>query len=248
MALGKRILRSDVVQSIVCALAAFYIFIVRKTSRFEAVNEEIPQRFWDKNQPFILGFWHGRLLMMLYCWPRRGRNKKPMHMLISGHRDGQLISRTVRHFNISTVKGSSAKKGAADKGGAAAFRSLVALLKQGISVGITPDGPRGPYMQASSGAVQLARLSGVPIVPIGFSVKSGKHLKSWDRFLVPRPFTKGVYVWGDPLVIDKKDDVEERRAQLQEVLITLTQQADAEMGRTGGQNAAPKIEKTPPHV
>lgn len=217
----KRILKSDTVRRLVCWLGAGYIRLVYITGRWRVVNGAVPQAFWNKGEPFILAFWHGRLLMMPYVWPR----SKTIHMLISQHRDGQLIANTVGHFGIQTVAGSSSK------GGAAALRSMVKALKAGDYVGITPDGPRGPRMRASDGVVAVARLAGVPVIPAAFGANRRKALGSWDRFLVAWPFSGGAFVWGDPIAVDKNADPEAARQAIEAALIWVADEADRLTGQ-----------------
>ena len=149
-------------------------------------------------------------------------------MLISQHRDGQIIARTVGHFGIKTVAGSSSK------GGAQALRAMVKALKAGDCVGITPDGPRGPRMRATDGAVALARLSGAPIIPATFGAARGKVLPSWDRFLVAWPFGRGVIVWGDPIEVPRDADaaqLDASRLRVEGALNAITAEADRLTGR-----------------
>jgi len=218
----KKILRYPAMYAILCFFGSLYIRLVHATSRWTHYGLDTPKEFWDKKQPFILAFWHGRLLMMPYCWSK-GKN---IHMLISGHADGQLISRTVAHFGIETIQGSKSK------GGAVALKEMMRTLKKGESVGITPDGPRGPYMQASDGAVALARMADVPIIAVSYSTKRGKHLKSWDKFWVARPFTKGVFTWSEPFYVDRQEkDISAKSKELQNMMIALTNKADRLCGR-----------------
>ncbi len=222
--LGRYMTRSRRVREGVCALAAAYIRLVWVSSRWEVVGEEVPHRLWAADQPFILAFWHGRLLMMPCCWDRA----KIMNMLISRHRDGQFIARTVAHFGIRTVTGSSSQ------GGSAALRAMLKVLQDNESVGITPDGPRGPGMRASIGVVQLARLAGVPVVPVSFSVVPGLVLKSWDRFLVAWPFGRGIFVWGQPITVPKTANVatlEACQQTIEDALNAVTAEADRRMER-----------------
>ena len=204
---------------VLCALGALYIRFVRATSRWQFVGGDIPRRYWDADQPFILAFWHGRILMMPHCW----NPAKPINMLISQHRDGRLIADTVAHFGINTLSGSSSK------GGAQALRTMVKSLKAGECVGITPDGPRGPRMRASDGIVAVARLSGVPVIPATFGANCGRNLNSWDRFLVAWPFGRGVIVWGAPIEVPRDADadaLEAARLQIENGLNAITDQAD----------------------
>ncbi|HEY1721378.1 MAG TPA: lysophospholipid acyltransferase family protein [Magnetospirillaceae bacterium] len=223
MGLLKALSRSDAVRRPLCWVGAQYIRFVRITSRWEAIGAELPAQFWDDGQPFILAFWHGRILMMPYCW----RRTQPIRMLISSHRDGQIIARTVSHFGIETVQGSSSK------GGSAALRAMLKSLKDGVCVGITPDGPRGPRMRASEGIVQVARLSGATVIPCTFSTTRRKVLGSWDRFLLAWPFTRGVFVWGAPITVRRDADdtaQESARIAIERALNAITEDADARMG------------------
>jgi lysophospholipid acyltransferase (LPLAT)-like uncharacterized protein len=140
-----------------------------------------------------------------------------------------LVSGMMSHFGSKTVFGSSTR------GGAVAFIKLARLLRAGEIVGITPDGPKGPRMRANDGIVALARLSGVPIIPLTFSTSLQYECGSWDRFVLPFPFGRGVFLWGKPIYISKKaDEVEmsEKRAELESALLKLTQRADWLMNRS----------------
>jgi hypothetical protein len=225
MGMVKTLTRSERVRRLLCWLAAQYIRFVFVTGRWRVIGGEVPQSFWDRGQPFILAFWHGRILMMPYCWRRR----QPIKMLISQHRDGQIIARTVSHFGIETIVGSSSK------GGSAALRAMLQSLKNGTCVGITPDGPRGPRMRASDGIAQVARLSGRPVIPCSFSTRRRKILGSWDRFAVALPFSEGVFVWGAPIDVPgnaKAEDLRQARDAIEEELIAITEQADQLMGHS----------------
>ncbi len=223
MRLSKRILSSDIVQSVVCWIASLYIRLVHVTGRWDVVRGEIPAAFWNEGKPFILAFWHGRLLMVPHLW-KRGLT---FHVLISGHRDGQLIAKTVRHLNVQSVTGSSSK------GGGAALKRMLGLLKAGEYVGITPDGPRGPRMRASNGVVAVARLSGLPVIPVAYSVTRHKVMGSWDRFVLALPFGRGVFVWGEPIEVPRDADEamqEDCRSRIENALNDVCKEADLMTG------------------
>ena len=223
----KKVLQSDILRSFVCWIGSLWIRFVYATGQWDWLNEEIPQKYWNDGKPFILAFWHGRLLMMPYSWPVG----VPINMLISQHRDGELIAKTVGHFGIDTVRGSTGKEGRSSKGGAQALRAMVKTLKDGGYIGITPDGPRGPRMRASEGIVAVARLSGCPIIPVSFSVRRSKILSSWDRFVLALPFTKGVFIWGDPIFVDRSDDPATKQREIEQSLNWISEKADSKMGR-----------------
>jgi len=221
----KRFLQSEAVRRVSCWLASLYIRLVYVTGAWRVIGGEIPERFWRDGKPFILAFWHGRLLMMPYSWD----HGKTIHTLISHHKDGQLLARTVSHFGIKSVTGSSSR------GGASALRTLVKILKNGEYVGVTPDGPRGPRMRASEGIISIARLSGAPIIPVAFGSTGGRCLSSWDRFLLAWPFGRRVLVWGEPITVARDaapQDEETARRRVEDALNAVTAEADRQTGRT----------------
>lgn len=223
MGLVKSITRSEPVRKALCWTVAQYIRLVRVTGRWTYVGGEHAAAMWGADKPFILCFWHGRIFMMPYIW----RRPIPFKMLASQHRDGQLIATTVAHLGIGSITGSSSK------GGAAALRGILKSLKQGVSVGFTPDGPRGPRMRCSAGVIMAAKLSGVPILPATVAAKKRRILSTWDHFAVALPFTKGLYIWGEPLSVPRDADeamVETLRLELENRLNALTREADVKMG------------------
>ena len=217
-----------------CFIGALYIRFVRWTGRWRIEGEDIPESFHKAGKPFIHCFWHGRLLMMPYCWRRADLTV----VLTSSHRDGRLISRTVKHFDIDSVEGSTGK------GGAQATRRLIKLLREGGIVGITPDGPRGPRMRVSEGTIALARLSGAPILPTTYSSSRRRIMGSWDYFVLALPFSRGVFLWGDPIEVPRDADaamLEAKRTEVEDAMNALTDRADAMMGQ-------PRVEPDQPQA
>lgn len=222
--LRKAFFRNTFVQSMLGALAAGYVWLVRVTTQWHDENLDATAAAWAGDAPVIIAFWHNRLFMMPYCWP----SKKPFHMLISAHADGRLIAKTVSWFGITTVVGSKSK------GGSGATRALLRLLKDGASIGITPDGPRGPRMQAGDGAIAVAKLSGVTIVPAAAATSRRWVLSTWDRLIVPVPFSKGARVWSEPISVPRDADsatLETLRDVLESSLIAASNRADELVGQ-----------------
>ncbi|HSB68186.1 MAG TPA: lysophospholipid acyltransferase family protein [Candidatus Methylomirabilis sp.] len=189
------------------------------TLRRTDVGRHHPEGCWARGERIIVAFWHGRLLMMPFGYPGC-----PATILISQHRDGEYISRIARRLGFSVVRGS------ATRGGAQAFRQLVHTLREGQNVVITPDGPKGPSNQVKSGVIELSRLSGMPILPISFGAWPRTILKSWDQFLVPHLFGRGVFVWGEPIYVPPelgKPDGEKYQELLAERLNAVTAEADS---------------------
>src|SRR5262245_25788446 len=177
----KRLLSSQAVQWLLSTIGSGYVLLVRWTSRIDRPSP-------PGGGPFVIALWHGRLAMLHQL--RIGN--RPLVALISSHRDGQLISKCAWYYNIRTVTGSSTR------GGISAVRQLLRLTREGHSLIITPDGPRGPRMHVNKGIVEIARLSGLPILPAAIG-STGKELKTWDHFLVPAPFSRVAIRWGEPL-------------------------------------------------
>ncbi len=169
----------------------------------------------------IFAFWHGRMLLMPLARPP-GR---VMHVLISGHRDGEMLSRVMRCYGVQTVTGSSSK------GGAAAYRQMMRVIEGGGNIGITPDGPRGPACIAAPGIVRLAKMTGLPMIPVAVSASRRRWLRSWDRFLVPLPFARICFVVGEPIDTGG-EDTEPLRLHLEAALNAVTDRADQLAGNS----------------
>jgi lysophospholipid acyltransferase (LPLAT)-like uncharacterized protein len=196
------------------------IKILAQTMRFEQVHPEIPGEFWNKGTPFIGTFWHGRLLMMPIVY-----KGKKLSILVSPHRDGILLKNILKRFGFNLIEGTISITQTAFS----AFRQMVKLQKSGSDIGFPPDGPRGPCGQAKMGIIELAKRTRRPILPLAFSASKKKVFNTWDRFLLPYPFSKGVFIWGEPIYIDKdadQDYLEEKRRLLENRLNELTEQAD----------------------
>ena len=188
------------------------------------MGAENVQPFWAKGGPAIVCFWHGRLMMLPYAW----QSTQPFHMLHSPHADGQLIAAVVRGLGMKSLFGSSRR------GGSEAFRRMVGVVKDGGTVGITPDGPHGPRMRAGGGAVTLARLTGAPLLPVAFGCRPRRLLGTWDRLAIALPFGRGVFVWGAPIAVPRDADeagIERARLALEQSLNAVTDEADRLTGQ-----------------
>lgn len=226
----RAIRKSEALRRAGCWLAAQYIRLVWATGRWEIRGGAIPAQYWSQGKPFIIAFWHGRMLILPCMWPTTSK----MHMLISMHRDGEMIAKAIGYFGHGTVRGSAARPGSdKDKGGVAALRGMLKALKADEYVGITPDGPRGPRMRATEGIVTVARVSGVPIIPCSYSARWRSVLGTWDRFVIPLPFTRGVIVWGEPIHVARDANavqLNSARLAVEAGLNAVTNVADSAMG------------------
>ena len=232
MRLLKRVGRSTALRRFASYVGYIYMRLVDRTTRWELIGLDHVRSFVCGGRPCIATFWHGRMLMLPMGLQRvRATCERcnPVHMLISAHGDGRAISDAIGYTDIMTVAGSTAN------GGAEALRVLVRYLHASEIVGITPDGPNGPAMRAAAGMIQLARLGRAPILLYTYATSRRRILKTWDRFIVPLPFGRGVYIWDEPIEVPADLDAEgvERWRKLVEArLIALTAEADRRVGCT----------------
>ncbi|MBF0588974.1 MAG: lysophospholipid acyltransferase family protein [Magnetococcales bacterium] len=200
-------------------LLAGLIKLIYLTLRVEVVGAPRPA---SEDGPRLYGFWHGRMFFLPKVY--RPRSGHAIRMMISVSRDGEFVARLGRLLGVEAVRGSSRR------GGLKALLEMNRLVKQGDDGGFTLDGPVGPAFAAKPGALMTARKVGVPIIPVasGYTDCWCLH-KSWDRFLIPKPFSRVVVVFGAPIVVEKGVDangLEQARVLLQSVLNRMSREAD----------------------
>lgn len=185
-------------------LIAGYVRLVRLTVRWRWEGREHLDALRASGEPFICAFWHARLLMIPSLQAELGR---PSAVLISLNADGEVAASVAARFGIEVVRGSGAHPGKPDKAkhGAAGLKALVRAAGAGRVVVVTPDGPRGPAGVAQLGIGQLARLTGLPVLPVSYAVRHARRLRSWDRFVVPLPFGRGAFAFGPPVRGGRRD-------------------------------------------
>lgn len=228
-------------------LVGAYMALCSVTTRWTPVNRRIAEDLWAGREPVIVCFWHGRIMQAHVGWnPRTGA--PPTRALISRSKDGAVIAAAAEMVRIGAVRGSTDRAGK-QKGGFEALRHMLRELKEGHSVAVTPDGPRGPRMHVQDGVIQLAKLSGAPIICMGWSTAARHVFSSWDRFVLPFPFGRGVYVWGGPIRVPRDADAattESVRLALENELTRVTQEADRRLGFAPVEPAAPETQSPSP--
>ncbi|MEM9657294.1 MAG: lysophospholipid acyltransferase family protein [Planctomycetota bacterium] len=165
----------------------------------------------------IYVFWHEYILLPLYL-----RGHCNLTMLLSKHRDADILARVALHLGFQCVRGSTYG------GAAAALRELTRLGRR-KHLTITPDGPRGPRRRLAQGPVFLASRTQMPLVPLGFGVDRPWRVRSWDRFAIPRPFSRARAVVGPEIYIPSNADrncLERHRLQVERLLNALTTDAE----------------------
>jgi lysophospholipid acyltransferase (LPLAT)-like uncharacterized protein len=168
--------------------------VLGKTWRIDASHDEEIKRLRAAGQPIVFSLWHGDLLPLLYH--HRGEG---ITVLISEHGDGEIIARIAESLGYRTVRGSTSR------GAARALLELAREVVDGHDVAITPDGPRGPAKSVAPGVAVVANRAAAPVIGAAVHVPSAWRLKSWDRFLIPRPFARISIAYSDATRIDAAD-------------------------------------------
>ena len=226
-AMLKAILFSRPVQTAFAAALAGYMSLVKHTTRWQHSGLEPMEAIWESGEGVVGCVWHGRVLMTIAAWPK---DAQPASILISRSREGEVVAKVAAFHQIGTVRGSSRnQKKTKEKGSLTAFREMVRHVEAGGCMALTPDGPRGPRYRATLGAIKLARATGAPLVLLGWSTRARIVVSSWDRFVLPLPFSKGAIVWGEPLHVPADADAETLEAcrkRLEDRLVAATQEAE----------------------
>jgi lysophospholipid acyltransferase (LPLAT)-like uncharacterized protein len=199
--------------------AAYFIKLLGRTWRIRTIDDHFIDEARKVSGAVVFCFWHGRFLPLSYT-----HRNLSAHVLASSHRDGELMGQTIRKLGFGHVRGSSTR------GGAKAIRDLVMKLEEGFDLGITVDGPRGPKYVAKPGPIEVAKLSGAPIVPVTTGSRKRWVFSSWDAFELPKPFTSVAVRYGKPLVVPAGADgetVEAMRSRLEAELRSITEINDA---------------------
>jgi len=173
-------------------------------------RRQVVAAFWHRQIPAIMCVHRGQA----WCVP------------VSEHRDGEYVAHVMERHGFRAVRGS------ATRGGLKALRGMLAAVKEGWSLAITPDGPRGPRYAVHPGVLMLARGTGLPIYPVGVGTGRAWEFKSWDAFVVPKPFTRVVVAFGPPLVSQDvaAGDTEALCAELKARIMAATDRAQQAVG------------------
>jgi lysophospholipid acyltransferase (LPLAT)-like uncharacterized protein len=195
-------------------------FIVLRAlgSTLRVITENFPR---DDSKSIICG-WHGRSLLFGNLYRNRG-----YWVVISQSRDGDIQNHIFTKLGFRTIRGSTGR------GGARAAIEAIRALRDGGTMAMTPDGPRGPSHIVQGGVMLMALKSGAALIPVGISAKPRLLIKSWDRFMVPVPFARGMMIFGEPVTVpDGADEeaVEAVRKELESEMIRLECEAERRLG------------------
>ena len=188
------------------------------TISIREIPDTLSQKYKRQGKCMIYAFWHAHILVPSYV----GRNLGAK-VLISQHRDGEYIAQVVQWLGNDVARGSTTR------GGARALLSMIKKVKEEkVSLAITPDGPKGPRFVVQAGVITLGQKTRYPIIPVMVHHSKCWELPSWDRFCIPKPFSKVVLVYGDPIMIPpklEKSEVEVYRMSLEKAFIKLGNEA-----------------------
>ena len=206
------------------------IWLLRSTYRVEKIiGAENIEPFIDEGRVCAPAYWHQHQvigLTLIRGWIQRGFKAC---FLISGSVDGDVPERVARGWGAEVIRGS------ANQSGALALRDQQRMMKNGYSIVTTADGPRGPKYEFKAGAVLMARVAGVPIVPIGCAADRAWHLIRWDDFMIPKPFARIVIAVGEPVPVPRAislDDLEPVRANVQAAVMSLMEESEQALKAT----------------
>ena len=188
-----------------------YLFSRIDTIGYEAVAEQI------RTRRFIFALWHSRILLLTYA-----HKKLNATAMVSNSADGEIVSKVLKRYGHKTIRGSTGK------GGLRALMQQIDDMRTNLRPGVvTPDGPQGPRYKVQQGVILLAQKTGVPIIPVACNSKRRKVFNSWDRFILPFPWTEGVVAYGDPIHVPH--DADER------VIIAYMKELESELNRITAQ-------------
>ncbi len=174
-------------------LGSLFIRLLISTMRIIERPDNYPERLIRQGENIIFAYWHAFMLVPAYTARNLG-----IKVMISQHADGEYITRVIEHLGFTTVRGSTTR------GGAKALLKMIKDSKEGTAIAITPDGPRGPRFTIQPGIIFLSQKTGIPIIPTSLGLTSYWEMPSWDKFRIPKPFSKAALIHGEPIHIPPK--------------------------------------------
>lgn len=209
-------------------------FLLHKSYRVEkTIGSEVEARILaDVEKPYAPCYWHQHHILctrLLRQWILRGFRSC---FLISASVDGEVPARIAKGWGAEVIRGSARNTGAL------ALRDMQQMMKRGVSIVTTADGPDGPRCKFKPGAILMARIGGVPLVPLGCAADRAWYLDRWDNFMIPKPFARIVYAIGEPLTVPSDtplDVIEDYRRRMEDATNSLIEQSKEILAQRGGE-------------
>ena len=215
MRILKHFSKTSLGQKLTGFLFYFITNLIARSIKWQYFEQSNKSTIFDNKHKYIFCCWHNKLFLGPHLLPRN----RVINALQSSHSDGMITSVAFKYLGMNVILGSS------KKGGMQAFRKMIKRLQLGESIAITPDGPKGPKEQVKEGIIKLSQISNTPIIPLVWATKKFKTINSWDDFVLPYPFSKGIYCYGKPINIKKNINVNQfelERQKLENELKRLT--------------------------
>jgi len=216
--MNLRKFRQDFLRIVGFFVLSHAVDLLCRSLKITTCNKEVIDDLERNNRNYVLAFWHGQMLVGWFL-----HRDKNFTALISKSKDGELLSRILKHWKYNVIRGSSSR------GGDVALGVMVDCAKNGESVVVTPDGPRGPANKMKAGAVITAKKSNVPLILLAAGYQKKRVLKSWDKFEIPKFFSNVKVVYSEPFYINSGLSFEETSALIlksEKVLNQLSQEAN----------------------
>lgn len=221
MSLGRRI-----AYAVGLPLLRSMLFLLNSTYRVrKIIGGEIADRIVaDTSQAYVPCYWHQQHVVcgnLMRDWLRRGHRAA---YIVSASVDGEIVSRLVRSWGAEVIRGS------ANDTGALVLRDSHQMMKRGVSIVVTSDGPLGPPFEFKAGTVLMAGIGGAPLVPIAYAADRAWRLNTWDHFMIPKPFARVVIAIGEPIEVPRgasKEEMEAIRVRMQSAIESLIQESEA---------------------
>jgi lysophospholipid acyltransferase (LPLAT)-like uncharacterized protein len=225
MRILKHFSKTSLGQKLTGFLFYFITNLIARSIKWQYFEQSNKSTIFDNKHKYIFCCWHNKLFLGPHLLPRN----RVINALQSSHSDGMITSVAFKYLGMNVILGSS------KKGGMQAFRKMMKRLQLGESIAITPDGPKGPKEQVKEGIIKLAQISNTPIIPLVWATEKFKTINSWDDFVLPYPFSKGIYCYGKPINIKKNINVNQfelERQKLENELKRLTRTLENKINKS----------------
>jgi len=200
-------------QMVVPVLSYWLMLLWFATIRTREHNRQFRDQCGEHDRAVILTIWHNAILYLFYHL-----RHSPGVALVSSSRDGEYVARMANMFGFKTVRGSR------NRWGVSALKKLIKSIKSGWNVGLVADGSQGPPLKVQAGSILLASKSGAPVLPVIWSTSNYWTVNSWDRTVLPKPFSRIEFIYGEPLYVEpdiKSEKLEEYRLELERRLLDI---------------------------
>jgi len=215
-------IRSDRKSAVLGGLAGWLMKLLGVTLRLQVRDLAGVGSKDSAMPPVIMILWHNRFFSVPSAWQKICGTRRKVVVLTSASHDGEMVARAMAVFGLGAIRGSSSRRGVA------ALVGLKRALQDGLDICVTPDGPRGPRYMMQPGVIKLAESTGAPIVPIHVLFSSAWRVKTWDRFVIPKPFSRVEVTFGPAIYLSRGMDAEtfeNERLKLESLLVNATDDA-----------------------